>query len=454
MESSTRLGAYTPYLLTLIPILFGLVISLAGNRNVITRSFTGLSGDKWWMDVYWVIAMTMFPVGGTIGSTVPLLAPKTMSRKLILNLANVLGILGSVVYYLSYFLGSYICFVMSRLVHGTTVGVLMSFGIVTYLQMVIPKQARIASTFVQPLINFGVVLSSIMNLNAIIGDRWLISITPLVVTQILMFLVLIILPESPIFYMQISRDKLKVARLLGSIRPKNWNSEKEAEHIHIEVSKSAETEYVSLMSFLTTNGLKMPIFVVCMVSIGQIFSGVNVLVLYASKFVEDAKIEPSDVGMVVIMLVGLIGSIIFAVVIPRSGNKPMMVLGHLMMGLSFVIASYLSTFHNLPWVCLGFLCLYLFFFQSGPGSLPWVIFQSTFEPKYQATAQGLLSLLNWTSNALVMAFGVTILESLGINVLLFFGILNILFAIFFQIFMVETKGKTYSQIIEEYSNRF
>ncbi|KII72616.1 Solute carrier family 2, facilitated glucose transporter member 7 [Thelohanellus kitauei] len=234
MKISLNCGPFLPYLLTFVPFLFGLVISLAGNKDAIMKSFFDEKVEDGRIDLYWTIAMSMFPTGGTLGSIFSLVAPKTLSRKLILISANVLGLCGSILYLLAYFLKTYACFVLSRLVHGTAVGILMSFGIVTYLQMVIPKQAGFASTLVQPIINFGIVLSSTMNLNAIIGDKWLISIAPLVVSQALTIIWMIILPESPVFSMQVSGDILNVGGQLRKIRPRNWDCEKEAHDIHKE----------------------------------------------------------------------------------------------------------------------------------------------------------------------------------------------------------------------------
>lgn len=445
---------YIPYFFTIFPFIFGLVIALSANSNIIRNSF----GEKYAEspsnkqgDLLWTLAITMFPLGGVLGSVlVPILPKCVKSRKALLVITNVIGMLGSIFYITSFRTSIFVFFCVARFIFGLVSGLIMALGIISFFEMVNPKQINIASTLIQPAINIGIVVSSVMNLNSVLNDNWIIAIAPLIITQIICFIGIIIIPESPSYVVEITRNTEQAVRILKQIRGHKWDVYREVSEIQDSIKNSAAVEKVTFCSFLCNPDIRKAIIVTALISAGQQLSGINAVVLYAANFVSAVGIKQVDVGVTILMLLGLLGSIIFAIIIPRVGNKPMMVYGHLMMALCFIIACYFSVHKVYPLVGLIFLSLYLFFFQSGPGSLPFVIFKSTFELKYQAPAQALVTSVNWVANVIVTAFSLPVLNALNIDVLLFFGCLNLVFAVIFQLFMVETKNKTYTQIIEDY----
>jgi len=88
------------------------------------------------------------------------------------------------------------------------------------------------------------------------------------------------------------------------------------------------------------------------------------------------------------------------------------------------------------------------------GPIPWAYMGEIFPTRLKGAASSSAAFLNW-----MLAFTVTIsfhsaVDALGSEVVLFFFALICALSVFFVIFcMVETKGKTFSEIQEEYGTR-
>lgn len=96
--------------------------------------------------------------------------------------------------------------------------------------------------------------------------------------------------------------------------------------------------------------------------------------------------------------------------------------------------------------------LYLAFFAVGPTSLPWIVTNELFSQEARGAASSIGSLVNWLSQ-LVTFVGFPWLQTvLGDWVFLPFVILMSLFFVFLYKYMPETKGKTFEQISEFFSN--
>ncbi|XP_028045150.2 facilitated trehalose transporter Tret1-2 homolog [Monomorium pharaonis] len=118
----------------------------------------------------------------------------------------------------------------------------------------------------------------------------------------------------------------------------------------------------------------------------------------------------------------------------------------------FVLKSYQAELvDHMHWLPLTSVCIYILFFCFGAGPIPWAYMGEIFPTRLKGAASSSAAFFNW-----LLAFTVTISFPSAVEVLnnavvfSFFALmcgLNTLFVIFC---MVETKGKTFTEIEQAY----
>ncbi|KAF0990295.1 hypothetical protein HZS_7815 [Henneguya salminicola] len=446
---------YLPLLLLTIPLVYGFTISLSGYDRYIREHFPGaFFGGNQVNDRMWEFMNALFPAGGCIGSVVGTYVSPICGKKLLLIIFNSVGILGSILYIISYFFKTFTSFVMARFLFGLSGGLLMTCGLVHASELLIERYKKTALKFPQLLINFGLMVSGILSIEKIIGKIWVLTILPLFFVQVISLLVSIALPESPFFLLGTKKDIPKAKEALIKIRPPGWDIDQELDKMGADLTLKEHTSNVTIWNFIRNPDLYYPILMSCCISAFQQLSGINVVILFASTFSKGVGFEQIDVGIVIMLSFCFGGSAVFFFLTPRLGVKLSMYFGHFVMSVTFFIAYGFSFNPSLAIGSIVFLSLYLVAFQAGPGPLPWVIFFSTFEEKYRPAAQGLLNAVNWGCNLIITAGSMEFTRAVGIHPLLFYAILNLIFGMVFFFFMIETKGKDPEQIIAEYQKKY
>ncbi|KAF0986837.1 hypothetical protein HZS_2838 [Henneguya salminicola] len=450
---------FFPYILLTIPFIKGCTISLTGYSFYIETYFPSVffGGNKI-NNIVWELTNALFPLGGMVGALFgTFLAPK-FGRKPILIIFTLIGILGSFFFLISYLAVTFVCFSISRFLLGISSGALMNVGLILCSEQLRGKDAKRALKTPQLLISFGIFSSGLFSLKSIIGSRWILTISPLFTGQIIVLLIVLVLPESPLFLIQASKkdpgalQKARVAML--RLRPADWNISEELSKLKEILITQETTKKVTMLQLLINPDLYYPILLCSCIAAFQQISGIGVAIAYSSSIIKGIGFPYVDIANAIVLSVFFLGSIIFTPLTPIMGVKFSMILGHLLMFTSFALAYAFSFNTSLAIASLFFASIYYFGFQAGPGPNTWELFRSTFDIENRAAANGIFTSINWLSNLLATAFSLMITRWLKIHPLVFFAILNLIFGLIYFYFLVETKNKKPFQIIMDYKEKF
>ncbi|KAF0992841.1 hypothetical protein HZS_1848, partial [Henneguya salminicola] len=432
-----------PYILLLIPLIMGCMISLFSKDKYIRLYFpSGFFGQSKVHETLWAFTAASFPLGGCIGTFFATSIGSKWGRKFSTLLFVAIGLISTALLFVAFFGQSYTAFFASRFLQGIGSGGIMNIGLIYLYELIPVKRQKLISLLLQPLINLGILVSGIFSMEFIVGSNWALTAIPLTILLITSLIIVIFLPESPFYTYQKSPTNIKTQEILFYLYNGDRHLMNQAfETISKKTKDTKSCETISFKDFITNKDLLGPIIVTTLIAVLQQLSGINIVIFYLSEFIQAAKFDNIDLGNVIMFFVCFAGSVIFAGVIPFTGSKIMMIIGFSGMALSFGSAYTVHYLVYIPILTVIFLSLFLFWFQCGPGPKPWCVFNDTFSPEYQASAQGYLTFNNWTANFLITAFFPFVLNAIGFHSVILFAIANGFFAILIAVLMIETKGK-------------
>lgn len=269
--------------------------------------------------------------------------------------------------------------------------------------------------------------------------------------------IMVFMPESPLFY--INRNQEEEARkAMRYFRGPDYDIEPELDAFKEQVEKS-KVQRVELSSFT-----KKPVVKTMAVAYGlmfaQQFSGVNAIIFYGETIFKATGVEMNPLVQVVIFaVVQVIACAASAILIDKLGRKLLMAVSEGVMCLCLVgLAVFFLVKTDRPeaadrisWLPLTSACVYILAFCLGTGPIPWAYMGEIFPTKLKGAASSSAAFFNW-----ILAFVVTVSFSSAVQavgnaaVLFFFAVICALSVIFVLFCMVETKGKTFAEIQQEF----
>lgn len=269
--------------------------------------------------------------------------------------------------------------------------------------------------------------------------------------------IMIFMPESPLFHLTRGNED-QARKSMRYFRGPDYDIEPEICEFKEQVEKS-KLQRVKLSSFT-----KRPVLKTMAVAYGlmfaQQFSGVNAIIFYGETIFKSTGVRMDSLVQVVIFaVVQVIACAVSAVLIDKLGRKLLMAVSEGVMCLCLIglavfflvrqyrpdVAEYMS------WLPLTSACVYILAFCLGTGPIPWAYMGEIFPAKLKGAASSSAAFFNW-----ILAFVVTVSFSSAIQavgdaaVLLFFAVICALSVLFVLFCMVETKGKTFAEIQQEF----
>ncbi|XP_012153327.1 hdc homolog, cell cycle regulator isoform X2 [Megachile rotundata] len=229
-------------------------------------------------------------------------------------------------------------------------------------------------------------------------------------------------------------------------------------HIKEQVQLSRQQK-VRLSAFL-----KKPVLKTMGVAYGmmfaQQFSGINAVIFYAETIFKQTGVDmDSLLQMVIFAVVQVIACVVSASLIDKLGRRFLMILSMSVMcvctialGIFFIVKNKdPDKAGSLSWLPLTSACLYILAFSLGAGPIPWIYMGEIFPSKLKGTASSSAAFFNWILAFLVTVSYSTVAEAVGNAATFFFFAIICQLSVIFLIFcMVETKGKTFAEIQQEF----
>ncbi|XP_067212062.1 facilitated trehalose transporter Tret1-2 homolog isoform X2 [Linepithema humile] len=411
-----------------------------------------LKSDKYAFDIFETdLIAAVFPMGAAFGTLiVPLLIDRIGRKWTMMTLVPA-------------FIGGWIClicagtlvplFVIGRIITGACGGMFCVLAPM-YSAEISEKQIRgTTGVFFQLLLVIGILYAYCTGFTQdVAAISSLCCIAPVVFGVAMAFV-----PESPLFYL--TKNKEEAARKsMRFFRGPDFDIEPEIEAFQEQVEISKQQKFnISIF-------MKKPVLKTLGVAYGlmfaQQFSGINAMIFYGVSILEATGVGmESLVELIIFGVVQVVACVAATLLIDKLGRKLLMVISEAVMcvclsalAVFFVLKTYQpEKADQMHWLPLTSVCIYILAFCFGAGPIPWAYMGEIFPIRLKGAASSSAAFLNW-----LMAFTITIsfhsaVDALGSAVVLSFFALICALSVFFVIFcMIETKGKTFSEIQEEF----
>ena len=437
-------------------LLFGLDIGvISGALKFISADF-GLEQKTGLQEM--IVSSLLY--GAALGALISGFFTRRFGRKNTLLIASVLFAAGSV--------GSSVAtsagvLITVRVFLGVAVG-MASFTAPLYLSEISPPGVRGALvSMYQLLITIGILLAylsdtyfaSYATISGHTGGHWRLMLGILVIPATIMFLGIFMLPRSPRWL--VLKGKNDAAR---KVLERMRNAPEEISRELADIEESVKVEHSGVQLFLKNRHFRKVVFLGVGLQIIQQLTGMNVIMYYAPKIFEIAGFNTTLEqmwGTVLVGLVNVLSTFIAIAFVDRWGRKPIMYAGFAVMGLSMCTVGILmkvgleSVQPNpaLAFVTIAFLLFFIVGFAFSAGPIIWVLCSEIYPLAGRDLGITASTATNWIFNGIVGMSFLTLLNTIGHgNTFLLYGGLEVVFVIFFILFVPETKGVSLEKIEE------
>ncbi|XP_065081977.1 solute carrier family 2, facilitated glucose transporter member 1-like isoform X2 [Ochlerotatus camptorhynchus] len=427
------------------------------------------------LDTFWAVVVSIFLIGGVIGSLGGAWVADKLGRKRSYLTCGVLLVLGGVCFQFCRAVGSVELLLLGRVLVGLAAGLTTS-TVPMYLTELAPIELRGAlGVFCSMGVTGGVVVGQVMSLEDIFGtdELWQFALSFYVILVIICFVPYHWLPESPkyLYVMKQRRDEAinEIKRLRGKDAKDDYVKQQieamRSEDTQNSINDDEETQRSkpkqrSLWSVLTDPKLTLPLLLVCALQGGQQLSGINAVFFYSVSIFESVGLSSTDAKFANLGA-GCLNLFVafFTPVLMGKFNRRLLALlscsmcAVFLFGLTFVV----YFIHQVSWFSYASIItilLYILFYQIGLGPIPYFIGSELFEVGPRPAAMAMGSIASWGCNFIVAMLFPTLQSAWGAFVFLPFTVTCVLLTILLKIYLPETRGRHISSIAPLVSNGF
>jgi MFS transporter, SP family, galactose:H+ symporter len=365
--------------------------------------------------------------------------------------------------------------IAARFILGIAVGV-ASFTAPLYLSEIAPQSVRgsLISMY-QLMITIGIVMAFLSNtylatyatIGGVAGGHWRVMLGVIAIPAAIMFVGVYFLPESPRWlFLKGFRDRaIEVFR-----RMKLAEAEIASEVLEIEESLKVKQNGFEL--FRTNSNFRRAIALGVGLQIIQQLTGINVIMYYAPRIFGMAGFESTNEqmwGTVIIGVTNVLATFIAIAFVDRLGRKPIMYAGFVTMGAALLAVGALFLFGgetkmipnakgvmeaqtilrsaDYAYPAVFALLVFIIGFAMSAGPIIWVLCSEIYPLAGRDLGVTCSTGTNWIVNAIVGMTFLTLINMFGPGItFLLYGGLNVLFILFFTLFVPETKGVSLEKI--------
>ncbi|XP_017761202.1 PREDICTED: facilitated trehalose transporter Tret1-2 homolog isoform X2 [Eufriesea mexicana] len=397
------------------------------------------------------VIASVFPLGAALGMlVVPFLMDRIGRKWTMMSLVPPF-VLGWV--FIAAGVSAFAFLLMGRLITGACGGMFCVVAPMYSAEMAEKEIRGTLGTFFQMLLVIGILYAYCCGYaRNVTVTSILCGIAPIVFACIMSFV-----PESPLYYV-IKNNEEAAKKSMRFFRGPDYDIAPEINAFKEQVERS-RNQPVTLSAFL-----RRPVLWTMAVAYGlmfaQQFSGINAIVFYCQTIFRQTGVEmDSLLQMVIFAVVQVIACVASASLIDQLGRKLLMVISSSVMcvcmmalGLFFVLKTHDPEQADcLFWLPLGSSCLYILAFCLGAGPIPWTYMSEIFPTRLKGTASSSAGFFNWMLAFIVTVSFSSVVDAVGnAAAFFFFAVICALSVVFVIFFMVETKGKTFAEILREF----
>ncbi|HEX8378439.1 MAG TPA: sugar porter family MFS transporter [Pedobacter sp.] len=337
-------------------------------------------------------------------------------------------------------------FVIFRVAGGVAVGA-AAMVVPMYIAETVPASFRGKMVALYQLaIVLGILLAYVANYSlADIGeDSWRWMFASQAIPAILFFVTLFLVPETPRWLIQ-KNQKDKAYAVLSKTGGRDYA---DAELKCISESFGKETEGTLKDLFLPR--YSKVLLMGTLIAIFQQITGINAILYYAPEIFKNTGVSTSIASMqtIAIGITMLLFTLVAIWLVDKAGRKKLLLAGSAVMALSLIAVAVCFHYQFFGYyLVLAFLLLYIAGFSASLGAVTWVILSEIFPNRVRGLALSFATLILWLAD-FAASFSFPILnKQLGTSATLsIFALFCIIYLIYIQLKVPETKGKTLEEL--------
>jgi sugar porter (SP) family MFS transporter len=331
-------------------------------------------------------------------------------------------------------------FSFSRFIGGLGVGA-STVAAPIYISEITPPEnrGRLVASY-QFNIVFGILLAYLSNyfVGVYMGEdawRWMMGmeIFPAAIYAMLAFSI----PESPRWLTLHEGDEAAAASVLNQISP-DIDAQEMIQSFKDTVTQAEPARFFS-------GKFSYPIMLAFLIAFFNQFSGINFVLYYAPRIIEQAGVASSDALGVSISIgaVNMIFTLIGLYLIDRAGRKSLMYVGSIGYILSLAGVSWSFYSDANPTLLMCFIGAFIASHAVGQGAVIWVFISEIFPNEVRGYGTALGTGTHWVCAAVITLITPTVLSALAPEAIFaFFSGMMVLQLLFVGFMMPETKNKS------------
>ncbi|XP_034457985.1 solute carrier family 2 member 11, like isoform X2 [Hippoglossus hippoglossus] len=414
----------------------------------------GVSLEQWQVSLIWSFTVSIFCIGGLLGS---LVAGPLMSKKQCLLFNNFTAISGALLMLFSQKAMSFEMIMAGRFLYGINAGVSLSAHTM-YLVECTPKKLRgMVGVTIGTFISFGKFSGQLLGISELLGTEqrwpWLLAFNGF--TALLQLATLPFLPESPSFLLLNRGDHEAYNKALKRL----WGDKDYTFEVEEMMKEKAAMQGVrnhSIMELIQNKNVRWQLITILITFIGLQLCGINAVYFYSFDIFREAGIQEGQLRYAALGtgLCEVSTSIACFMIIESTGKKVLLFRGYMAMSATLVLLTitlFLKThIFWMPYCSMFLIFLFIFCFASGPSGIIAPLPGELFTQPFKSAAYTLACTLNWTGLFLLGMLFPVIVDNMGYFCFLIFLVCCTVCGLFVWSNVPETRHKTALEIAADF----
>ncbi|XP_076823022.1 facilitated trehalose transporter Tret1-like isoform X2 [Clavelina lepadiformis] len=288
--------------------------------------------------------------------------------------------------------------------------------------------------------------------------RWL-ALTSAAVPTLYCILCLFI-PETP-RHLYMKNKRRESQSVLQYIR-QTADVDAEIDEMHDSITMySTEATWKDI---IFTSAIRKPLLLSAASMFLQQFSGINCVMFYSKNIFKDAGFETDakqQMGLLLVAGIQIIFTFISCLLIDKTGRKVLLIISTTVMCLSMITFGVYfqltdgNDSHNLTWLALASLMVYMAAFSIGLGPIPWILMVELIPLRAKGKCGGIVTTINLLSAFIITKeFKDLTVHITNQGTYWFFAGISFL-ALLFTIFLIpETKDRSLEDIERSFHSQY
>ncbi|XP_076007276.1 solute carrier family 2, facilitated glucose transporter member 5-like [Genypterus blacodes] len=442
---------------------FGICLSVMTSPSMFIKEFVNrtcvqrynVSLEEWQVSLIWSFTMSIFSIGGLLGSLAAGALSTAFGRKKCMWFNNFVAISGALLMLLSKTAKSFEMIMVGRFLYGINTG-LNTILHMTYVVECTPKRLRgmvgvTACTF----ISIGKLCAQLLGMSELLGTderwQWLLGFNGL--PALLQLLTLPLLPESPHYLLLHKDDSQGCEKALRQL----WGHKDHSVEMEEMLEQHAkEVRSHTVMELIRNQTLRWQLLTIIVTFTVMQLCGANAVFFYSHEVFRGAGLREDQSRYVALgtSLCEVSTSFVCFMILNSIGRKVLIYGGYMCMSATLgllTVTLYLQ--HQVQWLSYcSVVLVYLFicFFSCGPAALTPPLPGEIFNQSFQSAAYTIAGIVHWLGMFLLGMLFPIIVEHFGSFCFLIFLFFCLAGGLFVKFHVPETKHCSMLEITAEF----